>query len=116
MVEITAFYEMILKYDAMSAEHDFGLYKNLGLAYMHMVRMDNAIFRRKEGVFLIEGVNIFDDLGKNYPAEGVGDYKDFASMRWGKLWRKFLTMKGSESDSSYATVKNLIEKIFGGAK
>ena len=114
LVEITAIYEMILKYDVFNNDKDFGLYKNLGLAYMHMVRSDNTLeFRRREGLFLIEGMDIFDDLGENFPSKLAKDYKDYASLRWGEVWKQFLAMEGSENDGSYATVKTLIERIFG---
>ena len=42
LIEVAASFELILGNDKLKREEDYGLYKNLGLCYMHMIKSDKG--------------------------------------------------------------------------
>mmetsp|Transcript_22145 Transcript_22145/g.33237 ORF Transcript_22145/g.33237 Transcript_22145/m.33237 type:complete len:792 (+) Transcript_22145:73-2448(+) len=92
-----------------------GLVKNLGLAYMHIVRsktstnfaeIENALKNPEMG-----GVDLLEGMSDLLPSHEEIDWKTWASRRWNLSWGEFLRMNGAEMDSSYASVKNIYNGV-----
>mmetsp|Transcript_21880 Transcript_21880/g.41176 ORF Transcript_21880/g.41176 Transcript_21880/m.41176 type:complete len:773 (-) Transcript_21880:59-2377(-) len=118
LIEVAASFELILGNDKLKREEDYGLYKNLGLCYMHMIKSDKGLsygtkhFSDKlinfQGTDLIESVST---LG--FPVVSPGsEWRNHATDRWSTLWRKYLEMDGAENDGSYQSVKSILTAVF----
>mmetsp|Transcript_12384 Transcript_12384/g.25320 ORF Transcript_12384/g.25320 Transcript_12384/m.25320 type:complete len:783 (-) Transcript_12384:41-2389(-) len=122
LVEVSAVFELVLSQDAMKREEDYGLYKNLGLAYMSMIKMDKTLIfdtsPLRDSVLSYQGTDLVEFLTENglFPISEDGVWSDgwreFASERWSFLWRTYLNMDGAERDGSYSGVKNIVEAVF----
>jgi hypothetical protein len=120
LVLTAAVMEFILKHDDFAREKSYATYKNLGLAYMTMIReqkedvMDTSVF---VSVLQYEGMDGMATLEGSFVPVGTGaeEWKAFATNRWAELWQKFLTTPGAEDDPSYASIKNIVEQVFASA-
>jgi len=85
--------------------------KNLGLAYMHMVR------NKEHGVniSLPKLVAVFSDAGMSELIKPVreiwwnddgkeGDWKTWASLRWSEAWKEFLELDGENEPTTCSVV------------
>jgi len=118
LVESAAWLEVAQMHDKYSITP--ALKKNLGIAYMNMVR-------NKEGgknAFLPDVDDIFSDVGnkefmgmmakKQWWIEGVkkdADWKSWASNRWSDTWGEFLAMEGADKEPGYTQVKNIYQEV-----
>lgn len=104
--------------------------KNLGLAYMNIVRSkESGGFPYVEDIF---GVNtngtwidkgttggICEGLRKHYSRNwwtksnkvGDGDWKGWATTRWREEWEMFLGLEPSKADPSYAQIKSIYTAV-----
>ena len=122
LVEVSAIFELILSQDSLKKEEDFGLYKNLGLAYMSMIKMDKTLLFNtaplRDSVLSYQGTDMVEFLAENslFPIKDDGAWSEgwrtFATERWSFLWKTYLGMEGAESDGSYGGVKNIMDAVF----
>lgn len=113
LVDAAAWLEMVSIIDAESVTP--ALKKNLGLAYMHMVRnkeLKNEYMPDIDDVFAKAGWNITKVLETKGWNQAKGrEWKIWASSQWNKTWGEFLSMPGAEDDGSYDQVKEIYEAV-----
>jgi len=124
LLESAAIMELLAVTDEMSRTST-ALAKNLGLAYMHMVRSreGNEGVSRKiwdnidESVFY-EGENIVDVIrgGEGWISEDLenegGAWKSWATLRWSQSWETFLNHDEAKDDPSYEGIKRIFEQVY----
>ena len=91
------------------------LKKNLGLAYLHIVRnkennitfplVENIFNNIENGNFTTSGDEVFWTSTKKV------DLKQWASTKWGEAWGEYLQMDKADMDEGYQGVKNLYESV-----
>ena len=101
-------FELVLSQDVLKKEQDYGLYKNLGLTYMSMIKMEKTLIYDtsplRDSVLSYQGTDLVEFLSENGPFpirdDGVwnDDWRTFASDRWSFLWRSYLGMDGADRD------------------
>jgi len=120
LVLVAGIMEFSIKHDQHTNDRSHATWKNLGLAYMNMIReqggeefragvfADFLEFEGKDGLVLLEGGWV--------PVGSVGaDWKTFVTTRWAEAWKKFLTMEGANTDPSYPNIKNILDHVFSAA-
>ena len=90
------------------------IWKNLGLAYMNIVRNDEIkfpsvkdLFKDTENSFLLE--NVRKDVW--WDENDTKDWKAWASIRWQISWGHFLEMESAKNDPSYEKVKEIYNMV-----
>eukprot|EP00986_Skeletonema_menzelii_P014478 scaffold9647_cov141-Skeletonema_menzelii.AAC.3 len=76
--------------------------KNLGLAYMNIVRSDQSHFPIVE--------NIFGSIS-NQTRPNVKDWKAWATRQWQRSWGEFLDMSSAREEADYMSVKQIFETV-----
>jgi hypothetical protein len=123
LVDSAGWLEMVAAMDERSVTP--ALKKNLGLAYMHMVRNKEQI----ETVPLPPVAHFFGSSNMNWTVAeealsdrcwveaaentdgGTNTWKSWASERWNLSWKEFLAMEGAQKDESYQQVKHLYDLV-----
>ena len=94
---------------------DPSLAKNLGIAYMHIVRskMANNFTEIEDAVRnqQMAGTGLLEKIGDHMPKHENIDWKSWASQRWNESWGQFLRMKGAQQDRNYASVKSIYNGV-----
>lgn len=90
--------------------------KNLGLAYMNVVRSkESGALPFVEDLFGIGGAETpRDDDGPTsywFANDDDVNWKEHATIRWREEWEAFLRLDSSKADPSYSQVKNIYEAV-----
>ncbi|GMH92033.1 hypothetical protein TL16_g12228 [Triparma laevis f. inornata] len=118
LIETAASFELILANDQLKREEDYGLYKNLGLCYMHMIKTDKSLVYStehfKDKLINFQGTDLVDSISSYFPVTSVDNqnWRNHATERWSELWGRYLEMDGSENDGSYQSVKSILKAVF----
>jgi len=95
------------------ANDSHALWKNLGLAYMNIVRNSETtfptirnLFNNTENSFIMESI---DDAWWN--KDPSIDWKQWSSSQWEKTWGHFLGMEKAKNDPSYEQVKAIYDQV-----
>ena len=127
LVEAAAWLELAGIHDSKISGIAPSLKKNLGLAYLHMVRNNERGFEyylpKTEDIFSGVGEKAFmtplKDVwwGLNGEQEaGKGDWKTWATQRWSETWGEFLSMKEAANDPSYKQIKSIFDTVFSATR
>ncbi len=91
-------------------------WKNLGLAYMNLVRSRETKFPELENVFkhtanqfLIESVT--DKIWWSTKNEDNMDWKSWSSMKWESSWGHYMKMDDAKKDPSFQQIKSIYETV-----
>jgi hypothetical protein len=118
-----AFWLEISRLNDKYAASSPSLYRNLGIAYMHIVRCtvndDRAskIFGNVTDIF--EGTSNSQMTKRVYkawfsfesPQEKTLGWKSWASTRWNESWSHYLHMDQAEKDSAYAQIHRIYHMV-----
>lgn len=82
--------------------------KNLGLAYMNIVRSSENHFPILENIFdSISNDTMHFRLGRN----DSEDWKSWATRQWQRSWGEFLEMDSAREEADYHSVKQIYESV-----
>lgn len=114
LVESAAWLELVSAMDSASLTP--ALKKNLGLAFMHMVRnkelLEHEPLPAIDDVFANAGWKITSALESRGWNNSMGlGWKIWASTKWNETWGEFLNMPGAMEDGSYHQVKEIYEVV-----
>jgi hypothetical protein len=110
MAEACAWLETVRLNDQFS-ESLPGLWKNLGIGYMHLVRSKEKNFPTLEELLIRNVTKYFQVDTKIVWWDGESDWKTWASNRWELSWGRFLQMEDAKLDDSYESVKSIYEQV-----
>lgn len=112
LVEACAWLEMAHRNDKLSSR-SIGLWKNLGLGYMNIVRNNESFIPSLDELRHSQSLMEHDinDIWWDDANTSTADWKTWASRRWQFSWNKFLHMDGAELDQSYESVKSIFEAV-----
>lgn len=110
MAEACAWLESVRLNDHFS-ESLPGLWKNLGIGYMHLVRSKEKNFPTLEELLIRNVTKYFQVDTKIVWWDGESDWKTWASNRWELSWGRFLQMEDAKLDDSYESVKSIYEQV-----
>ena len=92
--------------------------KNLGLAYLHIVRTSNSKFISDDvsnsfTALKVGNIDMSEVLSGTWidRANNINDVKSWASSRWNLAWKQFLSMADAKSDPSFEQVKSIYEQV-----
>jgi len=117
-VEASAWMEVAKLNDDMTM-NSVAIWKNLGLAYMHIVRSNEVgthssfplvenIFSDTNNSFLMNEIKYFWWNETNINNNG---WKEWSSNMWKQNWGHFLTMESAKIDSNYESVKQIYDAV-----
>jgi hypothetical protein len=94
------------------------IWKNLGLAYMNIVRANEKTFPNVKNLFInTENSFLFESLrGVWWNKNEDKDWKGWASIRWEETWAHFLGMETAKTDQSFEQVKTLYNSVLQSVK
>lgn len=118
IVEALSWLEAARLNDDISDE-SAALWKNLGIAYLNMVRNKEMLLPKVE--------NIFSETANEFLLKSVQsmwwnngnktkDWKSWSSLRWQQSWNHFLGMHTAKKDHSYEQVKNIFDTVLKNAE
>jgi len=124
-VEAAAWLELAISKDDQSSR-SASLRKNLGIAYLHMVRNKEShgldhppLLRNVFGKSFVREEKMTPPLWrKNIKWTIDENWKTWASSKWNSSWKDFLSMEGADKDPSYKQVKQIYDQVMAsvGAK
>mmetsp|Transcript_39037 Transcript_39037/g.57329 ORF Transcript_39037/g.57329 Transcript_39037/m.57329 type:complete len:789 (-) Transcript_39037:593-2959(-) len=112
----------------LSAVHDSdislspALKKNVGLAYMHMVRnKEKMALPYVEDIFSgknnTDFISVMNDIWLSQKLSSrENDWKSWASQRWQTSWKEFLDMDGAKEEPSYYQVKAIYDTVMDASR
>jgi len=112
IVESALWLELATSWDKDTYAESSSMRKNLGLAYMNMVRS-------KESITTFPIVDDIFDYGNNetnwWSSESneYNDWKEWASTRWRYEWEAFLGLESSKSEPGYLQIKQIYDAVMG---
>ena len=113
LIDAAAWLETVSLSDSLSVTPS--LKKNLGIAYMHMVRNKepgNELLPKVEDVFADAGWNLTMVLDRKSWHDGnTRDWKNWASVKWNETWGEFLSMPRAKDDASYHQVEQIFKAV-----
>ena len=99
------------------------LLKNVGLAYLHLVRTPDSKFQTDHisnsfTSLKVGNIDMSEVLSGNWivRASNVDDVKTWASSRWNLAWKEFLLMEDAQSDPSFEQIKFIYDQVNQSAK
>jgi len=119
----SAYWLEISRFNDEYAASSPSLYRNLGLAYMHMVR---SKANSSSAQILIPSVSdIFAGTNNSHMSQKVHDtwynttlntgksreWKDWASQRWNFSWGYYLQMDKAKNDSAYEQIQSIYHAV-----
>ena len=114
LIEAAGIMEMAVLKDELAVDN-YSLDKNLGLAYMHMVRSKGETIEkglRNLESMTFAGENFLDALDFLHDEE----WKGFATNRWAATWKKFLAHEDARKDASYEAIQKIYSAVYEKAK
>ncbi len=112
IVEACAWLEAARLNDDISNESP-AIWKNLGLAYMNMVRNNEESFP--------DVTNLFEDTTNAFFIESLKefwwsrgdriDWKGWSSVQWKRVWGHFLDMDAARNDPSFEQIKSIYNSV-----
>lgn len=123
IVDAAAWLELALAKDDMTSR-SHSVKKNLGIAYLHMVRNKEAhginhppLLRNIFGTnFTKIGSNPHPLWRKTKAWREKDPWKTWASGKWSKAWRDFLKMEGAKDDPGYEQIKSIYDQVMASAR
>ena len=90
----------------------FAAKKNMGLAYLNIVRSKEEIFPVVENIFGgIEGAVAVDSWATESEMRERNSWKEWATKRWREEWETFLSLDQSKSEPGYEQIKNIYNAV-----
>jgi hypothetical protein len=108
IAEAAAWLEFVQSWDKDTYRHHSSMKKNLGLAYMHIVRSKGIRFPVVE--------DIFDD-GRDehrrhwWKEDDDHSWKEWATHRWKSEWETFLRLESSKTEPGYLEIRNIYDIV-----
>lgn len=118
IVEASAWLEAARLNDDISNDSP-AIWKNLGLAYMNIVRNDEITFPSVKDLFKgTENSFLFENVKKEvwWDENNTKDWKAWASIRWQRSWGRFLEIPSAKDDQSYEKVKDIYDLVLDSIK
>lgn len=112
IVESALWLELASSWDKDTYAESSSMRKNLGLAYMNMVRSkESTSFPIIDDIFdynLSNETNWWSSESNEY-----NDWKEWASTRWRYEWEAFLGLESSKSEPGYHQIKQIYDSVMG---
>jgi len=111
IVESALWLELASSWDNDTYAEQSSMKKNLGLAYMNMVRSKESItFPIVEDIFGYSTSNNDTNWWSSESNE-YNDWKEWASTRWRYEWEAFLGLESSKSEPGYLQIKQIYDTV-----
>ncbi|KAL7537332.1 hypothetical protein ACHAXR_007740 [Thalassiosira sp. AJA248-18] len=116
IVEAAGWLELANSWDTSLAQKS-SMKKNLGLAYMNIVRSKEDSFPFVEDIF--NGTGRVESAGRNHrhnwwtkeSSHGDGNWKEWATLRWREEWETFLGLESSKTEPDYYQIKSIFDAV-----
>jgi len=110
IVESALWLELATSWDKDSYATQSSMRKNLGLAYMNMVRS-----KESTSFPIIDDIFDYNNETNWWSSESneYNDWKEWASTRWRYEWEAFLGLESSKSEPGYLQIKQIYETVMG---
>ncbi|KAL7548887.1 hypothetical protein ACHAWF_012162 [Thalassiosira exigua] len=108
IAEAAAWLELACSLDSENVSRKSSMKKNLGLAYMNIVRSKEIAFPSVEDIFPESNGTA---SGKQNWFNGDGDWKEWATIRWREEWETFLDLESSKDEPGYSQIKTIFEAV-----
>lgn len=108
IAEAAAWLELVQSWDIDTYGHHSSMKKNLGLAYMHIVRSRGIRFPVVEDIFN-DGRD--EHRRRWWKTDEGNSWKEWATHRWKSEWEMFLRLESSKSEPGYAEIKNIYDIV-----
>ncbi|KAL3793179.1 hypothetical protein ACHAW5_001407 [Stephanodiscus triporus] len=113
IAEAAAWLELAQSWDKDTYARQSSMKKNLGLAYMNIVRSKDT------GNFpIIE--NIFGDSNQHrrnwWTGASDDNWKEWATHLWKAEWETFLSLESSKAEPGYMQIKNIYESVMNSSR
>jgi len=131
IVEAAAWLELASSWDERLTQES-AMKKNLGLAYMNIVRSkeyvrfpfvkdifdvrDNATQIEEDGSNIGGGKNHRHNWWTKDLQNENGKWKEWATIRWREEWEAFLGLESSKADPSYSQIKNIYDAVMNSSR
>ena len=113
IVESALWLELATSWDNDTYAEQSSMRKNLGLAYMNMVRSkESTTFPIVDDIFEYGSNNIETNWWSSESNE-YNDWKEWASTRWRYEWEAFLGLESSKSEPGYLQIKQIYDAVMG---
>ena len=114
IVEAAAWLELAQSWDMNTYARRSSMKKNLGLAYMNIVRSKDARFPNIEDIFHddsnVDGLHHQLNWWRRESAED-DSWKNWATTRWKSEWEQFLELDSSKLEPGYMQIRNIYESV-----
>jgi hypothetical protein len=115
IAESAAWLELASSWDDKHLSTSPSMKKNLGLAYMNIVRnKESDHFPLVQDIFVGDGGNT-NSTRHNWwsgsSTEEGDNWKGWATIRWKEEWGSFLTIESSKFEPGYDQVKSIYESV-----
>ena len=108
IAEAAAWLEFAQSWDNSTFARHSSMKKNLGLAYMHIVRSKGIRFPVVEDIF-DDGI---EEHRRNWwMDDDDNSWKEWATHRWKSEWELFLRLESSKAEAGYAEIKNIYDIV-----
>lgn len=114
IAEAAAWLELAQSWDTKSYARQSSMKKNLGLAYMNIVRSKEVRYPDVEDIFGDDT----DGEGRRHRqnwwkgmSDGDDNWKTWATTRWKSEWEAFLDLESSKAEPGYMQIKNIYESV-----
>ncbi|KAL9180250.1 hypothetical protein ACHAXT_008220 [Thalassiosira profunda] len=106
IAESAAWLELASSWDGAQYAGQPSMQKNLGLAYMNIVRSKETSFPVTEDIFAADAEHRL-----NWRSAEDGPWKEWATTRWRESWEAFLAMESSKTEPGYEQIKMIFESV-----
>ena len=106
IAESAAWLELASSLDSAQYAGQPSMKKNLGLAYMNIVRSKETSFPSIEDIFAADAEHML-----NWWTWEEGPWKEWSTTRWRESWEAFLALDSSNTEPGYDQIKMIFESV-----
>lgn len=106
IAEAAAWLEVAISLDE-KLDNSPSMKKNLGLAYMNIVRSNENHFPIVEDIF----GSIHNETEHVWVGPNDEDWKAWATKQWQRSWGEFLDMSSAREEADYQSVKQIYDTV-----
>lgn len=120
IAEAAAWLELAQSWDFETYARLSSMKKNLGLAYMNIVRSKDEGYPNIEDIFgdhsNVDGRPHRQNWWKGGVPDGDDNWKTWATKRWKSEWETFLHLDSSMAEPGYMQIKNIYESVVNSSR
>lgn len=119
IAEAAAWLELAQSWNTKTYARQSSMKKNLGLAYMNIVRSKDVRFPKVEDIFGDDNGGEGRRHRQNWwkgVSDGDDNWKTWATTRWKSEWEAFLELDSSKAEPGYMQIKNIYESVVNSSR